>query len=100
MKVLPTIFGNYIAKNEVNASEKYDKKLFVRLFQGMYLPNPLMEIFIAEHWIDVYDLIDIDEIENQARYKKGFIGLIKNYRKQLEKNPDKNIDPRIYWQSA
>jgi len=90
--------SSILAKNEVNKEEKYNKKLFVRLTTGMYLPNPLLEILIDDNWVNIYDLIDIDDIENNhGKWSKGFIKQIKEYRKQLEDNPNAKIDPDKYW---
>ncbi|EHQ24501.1 UvrD-helicase domain-containing protein [Mucilaginibacter paludis] len=90
--------SSILAKNEVNRDDKYNKKLFVRLETGLYLPNPLMEILIDDEWVNIYDMIDIDEIEKrQAVYGPKIISRIKNYREQLTKNPDAKIDPDKYW---
>ena len=92
--------SSILAKNELYKDDKNTKKLFIRLQQGMYLPNPLLEILIDDEWINIYDLIDIDDIEtNHARYGKGFIKLIKAYRETLTKNPNKKIDPEKYWRN-
>ncbi|TFF40715.1 UvrD-helicase domain-containing protein [Mucilaginibacter psychrotolerans] len=93
--------SSILAKNEVNKDDKYNKKLFVRLANGMYLLNPVLEVLIDDEWINIYDLIDLDDIENIAHgYGIGFIGQIKNYRKQLTDNPDIKIDPDVYWKSV
>lgn len=92
--------SSILAKNELNKEEKYNKKLFVRLQLGMYLPNPLLEILIDEEWINIYDLIDLDDIENNhAKWSTGFIKQIKTYRKQLTENPNAKIDPNKFWDS-
>jgi len=95
-----TYISSILAKNEVNKDDKYNKKLFVRLAFGMYLPNPLLEVLIEEEWINIYDLIDIDEIEKSSPgYETGVLRQIKNYRMQLTANPDTKIDAAIYWNS-
>ena len=92
--------SSILAKNEINREEKQNKKLFVRLTVGNYLPNPLLEILIDEEWVNIYDLIDIDDIEkNHAKWSIGFISLIKNYRQQLTDNPEAKIDPDKYWKN-
>ena len=89
-----------LAKNEVNREDKYNKKLFVRLKTGMYLPNPLLALLIDEEWVNIYDMIDIDGIEkDNTRNETGFIGQIKSYRKELTDNPEIKIDPYEYWKS-
>ena len=72
----------------------------MRLDTGMYLPNPLLALLIDEEWINIYDLIDIDDIEkSHSMYGNWLIGRIKNYRKQLTEKPDMKVDPDKYWDS-
>ena len=74
--------SSILSKNEVNREDKYNKKLFIRIQQGMYLPNPLLEILVGEEWVNLYDLIDMDDIEqNHAKFNKIVFTTIKNYRK-------------------
>ena len=74
--------SSILSKNEVNRDDKYNKKLFLRIQQGMYLPNPLLEILVGEEWVNIYDLIDMDDIEkNHAKYNKIVFTTIKNYQK-------------------
>jgi hypothetical protein len=81
--------SSILSKNEVNRDDKYNKKLFLRIQQGMYLPNPLLEILVGEEWINVYDLIDMDDIEkNHAKYNTIVFKTIREYRKA---NVEKNI---------
>jgi len=76
--------SSILSKNEVNREDKYNKKLFIRIQQGMYLPNPLLEILMGEEWVNVYDLIDMDDIEqNHAKFNKIVFTTIKNYRKSM-----------------
>lgn len=76
--------SSILSKNEVNREDKYNKKLFIRIQQGMYLPNPLLEILIGEEWVNIYDLIDMDDIEqNHAKFNKIIFTTIKNYRKSM-----------------
>lgn len=76
--------SSILSKNEVNRDDKYNKKLFLRIQQGMYLPNPLLEILVGEEWVNIYDLIDMDDIEqNHAKYNKIVFTTIKNYRKSV-----------------
>ncbi|MBC7410754.1 MAG: hypothetical protein H7339_20415, partial [Arcicella sp.] len=76
--------SSILSKNEVNREDKYNKKLFIRIQQGMYLPNPLLEILMGEEWVNIYDLIDMDDIEqNHAKFNKIVFTTIKNYRKSM-----------------
>ena len=76
--------SSILYRNEVNRDDKYNKKLFLRIQQGMYLPNPLLEILVGEEWVNIYDLIDVDDIEqNHAKYNKIVFTTIKKYRKSM-----------------
>ncbi len=108
-QVIPTYrhvrsyISSILSKNEVNREDKYNKKLFVRLRLGQYLPNPLMEILIDDEWINYYDLIDIDEIEKNhisASSMRMFIKQIKMYRKKLTENPNAKINEDEFWQEV
>lgn len=89
--------SSILAKNEVNRDDKYNKKLFVRIQQGVYFPNPVMEIQVENDWVNVYDLIDLEGLENQ--YPKYFIfRQIRAYRQMLEKSPNLTIDHDKFWQ--
>jgi hypothetical protein len=91
--------SSILSKNEINRDDKYNKKLFVRLQQGYYLPNPLLEILVDEEWVNIYDLIDLEDIkQNHDSSGGGVIDMINNFRKQLTENPDAKIDHDKFWQ--
>ena len=95
-----SIASSILAKNEVNREDKYNKKLFIRLRLGQYMPNPLMEILIDDEWINYYDLINIDEIEKQYPHPPFilmFLKQIKMYRKKLTENPEAKINEMDFW---
>ena len=76
--------SSILSKNEVNREDKYNKKLFIRIQQGMYLPNPLLEILIGKEWVNIYDLINMDDIEqHHALFNKMIFTTIRNYRKSM-----------------
>lgn len=76
-----TYISSLLAKNEKDSNDKYGKKLFVRIQLGFYLPNPEMEVLIDKNWVNLYDLIDIDNIEqHHARYKKNIFDIIRTFR--------------------
>ena len=89
--------SSILAKNEVNRDDKYNKKLFVRLQQGVYMPNPVMEIMVDGQWVNLYDLIGFDDLERQYP-KFFFFKQLKAYRQQLLESPDLTIDHDKFWQ--
>ncbi len=89
--------SSMLSKNEVNRDDKYNKKLFVRLQQGIYMPNPVMEIMVEEQWVNLYDLISFDDLEKQYP-QFFFFKQLNAYRQQLSKSPDLTIDHGKFWQ--
>lgn len=90
--------SSILGKNEVLSTDKYNKKLFVRLRQGHYLPNPTLEILIDDDWINIYDLIDLEDIiDNHAITATGFIEQIHHHRQRLKKDPNAVFDQTAFW---
>ena len=90
--------SSVLSKNEVNSNAAGNRKLFVRLKKGIYVPNPLMEIFIDDQWVNVYDNIDIDFItKRHPEEHKRFIILLLKFREQLTRDPNAVLDQAAYW---
>jgi len=62
-----------LGKNEVNSTNKYSKKLWVRYDTGHYIPNPLLEIRIDGEWYKLYDLIDFNGKANPLNKNKKYV---------------------------
>ena len=45
--------------------EPHNRKLFVRVNRGFYLPNPVMEIEVRGQWVNLYDVIHLDALEQE-----------------------------------
>jgi ankyrin repeat protein len=61
--------SSILGKNEVRSTNPYSKKLWVRIMNGHYIINPLLEIMVNEEWINVYDWVNFGEIEAQLSKK-------------------------------
>jgi len=48
-----------LAKNELNGSSPYNRRLFHRVAHGSYMLNPLLEIEVKGEWRSVMDLIGL-----------------------------------------
>ncbi len=59
--------SSILSKNEVNRQGPYNRLLFTRVRYGRYILNPLLEIDIDGHWVNVYDLIGISELEREEQ---------------------------------
>ncbi len=56
-----------LARNEVFGAAPYNRRLFLRLARGFYIPNPNLEIETTEdQWENVYDLIHIAALEQES----------------------------------
>ena len=51
--------SSILSKNEVFRDAPYNRHLFLRVQTGNYILNPLMDVFINDSWINVYDLLDV-----------------------------------------
>jgi hypothetical protein len=58
--------SSILAKNEINRADPCNRYLFLRLMQGRYILNPLLEIDVDGSWMNVYDLIGIAELEREG----------------------------------
>lgn len=56
-----TYISSLLAKNERYKQDKYNKKLFVRVKNGIYLLNPAIEIWNGTGWITQKEWLSIDE---------------------------------------
>lgn len=85
--------SSILSKNEIDRDDKYNKKLFLRLRQGHYVPNPLMEIQVGDSWVNVYDLSGLDEqLKDERRSMIYFLEQIAEARKQLTAKPNAPVD--------
>lgn len=46
-----TYISSLLAKNEINRDDKYNKKLFLRLKNGIYILNPDIKIYANNSWL-------------------------------------------------
>lgn len=51
-----------LAKNEIESTNPYNKKLFHRTERGNYVLNPNIDILIHDKWKNVYDLMRIEKV--------------------------------------
>lgn len=93
--------SSILSKNELNREGAGNKKLFVRLQQGVYVLHPLMEILIQDTWVNVYDNIDLEFIIwNYAEYNVEYPKMIRYLRDQLTADPDAILEANAYWRST
>lgn len=76
-----------LARNEVFREGPYNRKLFVRISRGFYLPNPCLEIEIDERWVNIYDLLRVDFLAREKKNKnlQYLLHVLADVRKEIEK---------------
>src|SRR5690606_2539332 len=85
------IYG-ILSKNEINRDEKHNKRLFLRIQQGYYVPHPNMELPVGDGWKNSYDLVDFEGIKRrETRFNTSWIKVIEDFRRYGEENPDANV---------
>lgn len=96
----PAYISALLSKNELNRVGDGNNKLFVRLYKGVYVPHPLMEIQIGNAWVNIYDNFDMQDLfENHKDGQIDFIKLLVRFREELNKDPDAKLDPAQFWAS-
>ena len=79
-----TYLSAILARNEVNRLDPYNRKLFVRVRRGYYVINPVLEVELEGRWINVYDLIHINELEKEKDNVdlNRFVAAIREWREK------------------
>ena len=74
-----------LARNEIHRQDPYNRHLFVRVYRGYYILNPALDVEIDGQWVNVYDLIHIDELakEDGDPQLKNFTRYIQTLRQEL-----------------
>jgi hypothetical protein len=73
-----------LARNEVSRVGPNNRKLFLRVHRGFYIPNPALDIEVAEdEWVNVYDLVHISVLEREKENPnlQALLGVIRRYQR-------------------
>ncbi|WP_187270125.1 hypothetical protein [Pontibacter qinzhouensis] len=46
------------------------------------MPNPTMEVQVESEWVSLYELIQLDEVMNNAQFKTYVFSSIKAYQQE------------------
>jgi hypothetical protein len=57
--------SSVLGRNEIWRADPVNRKLFVRVRRGFYLPNPGLEIAIGDRWANLYEIINLDSLEQE-----------------------------------
>ena len=88
--------SSILSKNEINRDDKYNKKLFLRIQQGYYVPHPNMELPVGDGWRNIYDLVDLEGImQLDNLFNTGWFKVIADFRRYGEENPDAGVKREV-----
>ncbi len=57
--------SSILSKNEVGRDDRYNRRLFLRVRHGHYLPNPALRLRIQGQWRLITEVLDVDALLNQ-----------------------------------
>ena len=81
--------NSILSKNEIERDDPYNKKLFLRIYRGVYVLNPELEILVAEdQWMNVYDMMYTEKmtVERNATIKsENLERLRRKWKEEQEK---------------
>ncbi len=73
-----TYISSLLAKNEINRDDKYNKKLFLRLKNGIYILNPALKIQVKDNWVSQKEFYGLNTFSDYLQPQdQPFIGLYK-----------------------
>lgn len=75
--------SSILSKNEMNGSDRYNRKLFYRVKTGYYLFNPNLTIKIEGEWRPIYQLLSLDKLIYNSNRALHHNNLLEEY---VEKN--------------
>jgi hypothetical protein len=72
-----------LARNELHRDDPCNRRLFLRVSHGFYVPNPAMDIEIENAWINVCDLLHLDTMDEGAEKRlKDLLDVMRHVREQ------------------
>ncbi len=72
-----------LARNELHRDDPGNRRLFLRISRGFYVPNPAMDIEIENAWINVCDLLHLDTMDEGADGSlKDLLDVMRHVRKE------------------
>jgi hypothetical protein len=79
-----TYLSSVLAKNEVLRPRTWNRNILLRVRNGQYMPNPLLEIQDGEKWLNIYEYCNIDkEMINDAA-RRNFILFLDQHRMRIK----------------
>ena len=71
-----------LSRHEASRQDPYNRRLFVRVQRGFYLPNPSLEIEMGDRWVNLYEMIHLEALEQEKDDTRlqGVIDHVRNLR--------------------
>lgn len=90
--------SSILSKNELFREDKYNKKLFMRLRQGEYVFNPQIEMQVEDEWVNVYELIGIEDLKKAYQdLDSYFFKIFDFFVQNISKKPTQKITANDYF---
>jgi len=71
-----------LSKNEIDSTNPWNRKIFLRVEKGVYALNPELEIYADEKWINVYDIMKMQKVRKitpKDKEKMFLYNLVETY---------------------
>ncbi len=76
-----------LARNEVSRNYAYNRKLFVRVGHGFYVPNPSLSVRAGDGWMPLYDRLYPPEIDRHTGLRSGIQDVVA-FREHYARDPE------------
>lgn len=74
-----------LASNEVSLDAPYNRRLFLRIRRGYYVPNPALSLERDGNWVNILDVLNIPALEQERgdASLSGYIEFLRNKQQQI-----------------
>ncbi|MDM7997954.1 MAG: DUF1186 domain-containing protein [Acidobacteriota bacterium] len=86
--------SSVLARNELHRDDPGNRRLFLRVSRGFYVPNPAMDIEIENALVNVCDLLHLDTMEDGAEERlKDLLDVMRHVRKEGKLETSSRLRP-------
>jgi hypothetical protein len=90
--------SSVLSRNEIDRDYAYNRYLFLRTQQGHYVFNPAADIRVADAWVNIYDVLQLDRMfENGHDYNRFFLDQIRRARVDMRRSVSATDDSAFDW---
>ena len=94
-----TYISANLAKNEIDGSNPWNRKIFMRIERGCYVLNPNLDILINDDWKNVYNIMKSEKakkITEQEKYEKMMQYYQDDYDRIINNEPERAKNLRSF----